>query len=94
MFQNPRYLTKGIEVAVPIVVQQLLWQCIDAMPEPKDYLQVFELGAINGMQRICHKSEQPSYRMEYLLPTPEPITAKIYVIDDNTHSTMLLAEEY
>ena len=40
-------------------------------------------------------SEQPEYRMEYLLPTiSNPVTAKVYVIDDGDHSTMLLAEEY
>ncbi len=33
--------------------------------------------------------------MEYLFPAiAKPITAKVYVIDDGDHSTMLLAEEY
>ena len=29
-----------------------------------------------------------------LLPYPYPVNAKVYVIDDDTHCTMLLAEEY
>jgi hypothetical protein len=32
--------------------------------------------------------------MQYLIPVQSPVTAKLYIIDDNTHSTMLLAEEY
>ena len=38
--------------------------------------------------------EVPEYRMEYLLPSDSPINEKIYVIDDGTHSTMLLSSEY
>ena len=69
--------------------------CIDEMPQERDHFQVFNLEIINDIQRIHHFSEQPAYSMEYLLPTIEnPITAKIYVIDDGEHSTMLLAEEY
>lgn len=32
--------------------------------------------------------------MEYLIMTDNPVTAKIYVIDSEEYSTMLLAEEY
>lgn len=46
------------------------------------------------MQRISHTSEQPEYKMEYLIPSDIPITAKLYVIDSIDYSTMLLAEEY
>lgn len=94
MFQNPRYLTNGIDATVPLAIQHFLWQCIDSMPEPCDYLQVFDLSPHEGMQCICHTSEQPEYRKVYLFPTDHPITAKIYVIDSETYSTMLLAEEY
>ena len=60
----------------------------------KDYLQVFCLSADGENQRIIHEQEQPEYRKEYLFPSENPVTAKVYVIDDKTHSTMLLAEEY
>ncbi|MEE1536551.1 MAG: DUF960 family protein, partial [Ruminococcus sp.] len=36
----------------------------------------------------------PEYSKEYQISTEKPITAKVYVIDDIDHSTMLLAEEY
>ncbi|MDE6848681.1 MAG: DUF960 domain-containing protein, partial [Ruminococcus sp.] len=38
--------------------------------------------------------EQPPFRREYLIPSDNPITQKVYIIDSDTYSTMLLAEEY
>ena len=38
--------------------------------------------------------EQPPYRYELDVPCDDAINAKVFVIDDLTHSTMLLAEEY
>ncbi|MBP5362365.1 MAG: hypothetical protein J6Y71_04985 [Ruminococcus sp.] len=32
--------------------------------------------------------------MEYMFVSDEPITEKVYAIDDGDHSTMLLASEY
>ena len=95
MFSNQRYLTCGVYSEIPIELQLFMWECIDRLPENRDYFQVFKLENINDIQRITHFSEQPEYRMEYLLPTiSNPVTAKVYVIDDGDHSTMLLAEEY
>ncbi|MGN0679813.1 MAG: DUF960 family protein, partial [Oscillospiraceae bacterium] len=72
-----------------------LWGLIDSMEvAEKDYLQVFLLSDENGKQKIIHEQEQPEYRKEYLFPSDTPITAKIFVIDDETHTTMLLSEEY
>ena len=36
-----RYLTRGVDAEIPIELQVLMWQAVDQMPEPKDYLQVF-----------------------------------------------------
>ena len=94
MFNNNRYLTRGVQAEIPLELQLFMWECIDNLPEPKDYLQVFSLEAFGEMQRITHTSEEPEYKMEYLIPSESPITAKIFVIDDGDHSTMLLAEEY
>lgn len=38
--------------------------------------------------------EQPPYEKEYILLTDEVVTEKVFVIDDETHHTFLLAEEY
>ena len=93
MFDNQRYLTKGVNESIPFEIQLFLWECIDRMPEPKDYFQIFELNDIGGMQHIVHKSEQPEYCMNYFIPVLKGITAKVYVIDSE-YSTMLLTEEY
>ena len=94
LFQNPHYLTRGVDAEIPLELQLFLWNCIDRLPEERDYFQVFKLEALGEMQRISHTSEQPEYHMEYIIPTAKPITAKLYVIDSIDYSTMLLAEEY
>ena len=94
MFKNSRYLTKGVQTEIPLELQFFMWNCIDQLPEERDYLQVFNLEPFGEMQRIMHTSENPEYKMEYLIPSEVPITAKVYVIDDGDHSTMLLVNEY
>ena len=94
MFSGDKYLTRGIQSDIPIELQIFMWRCIDSMPEPKDYLQVFRLSSSDGKQKIIHEQEQPEYKKEYTLNVETPITTKVYVIDDGDHSTMLLAEEY
>ena len=94
MFNNPRYLTAGVSATIPEYLQLFMWQCIDRLPDERDYLQVFRLEPFGGMQQIRHISEQPEHQMLYMLPADDPITAKIYVVDSDDYSTMLLAEEY
>ncbi len=94
MFNNQRYLTKGVQAEISLALQIFMWGCIDKLPEERDYFQVFRLENSGGLQKIIHFSEQPEYRMEYLIPTDNPITTKVYIIDSDKYSTMLLAEEY
>lgn len=97
MFQKekPRYLTKGVGKTISLVLQVFLWEAVDKMPEPKDYLQVFQLSEKNGLQIIHHTSEQPHFKRTYVLSVCEKaITAKVYLIDDGEQCTMLLADEY
>ena len=90
-----RYLTKGVDSEIPLDIQLFLWNAIDKMPEPKDYFQVFKLTIENGLQIIKHSSEQPEFNITYFLTAvSKTVTAKIYIIDDGDHCTMLLAEEY
>ena len=92
---QPRYLTRGVDAEIPLDIQAFLWNAIDNMPENRDYLQVFKLSVVNGLQVIHHTSEQPEFDMTYILTeTDNPVTAKIYVIDSVEYATMLLAEEY
>ena len=95
MFQNNRYLTRGVAEKIPLELQLFMWNALAAIPESKDYFQIFRLSVLNGNQCIEHEQEQPPFKREDLLPTIEtPITEKVYIIDDGDHSTMLLAEEY
>lgn len=94
MFNNQRYLTRGVQSEVPIELQLFMWSCIDGLPEERDYFQVFKMESLNGIQKITHFSEQPEYHKEYIIPIDTPITTKVYIIDSDDYSTMLLAEEY
>lgn len=93
MFNNQRYITRGIDAEIPLWLQIFMWEAVSFIPEP-DYLQIFKLEPFGMMQRITHEQEQPLFRREYLIPTYKPITAKVCIIDSDTYSTMLLASEY
>ena len=94
IFNNKKYITNGIDEKVPSLLQAIMWELINQMPVDKDYLQVFSLSIDNGRQRIKHSQEVPEYTREYVFNTGMPICDKVFVIDDETHSTMLLANEY
>lgn len=95
MFQNDKYLTRGVSQTIPNWLVILLWHLIATMQtESKDYLQVFRLQKTGQGQRITHTQEQPLYQRELFVPCVDAVNAKLFVIDDGTHSTMLLAEEY
>lgn len=95
MFRNSKYLTRGVQCSLPDWLVLLLWNLIDRIPDgQRDYLQVFRLSRTSAGQHIAHSQEQPPYSYEIDVPCDDAITAKIFVIDDQTHSTMLLAEEY
>ena len=90
-----RYLTRGVAAEIPLQLQVFLWEAVDRMPELKDYLQVFNLSGEIGVHVIHHTSEETEYDMTYILQIAgEAVTAKVYLIDDGEHCTMLLAEEY
>ena len=97
-----RYKTCGVVHEIPIEMQLILWEMIDTLKtkiETLDYLQVFELKTKyeddgQKKQSIRHFQEQPPYETVIVLEYEAPLDQKIYVIDDQTHSTMLLAQEY
>lgn len=95
MFNNPKFLTRGIESGIPSWLVRLMWHMVLTMEaEAKDYLQVFRLTKTPTGQHIIHTQEQPLYRYELDVPCTDAVDEKVYVIDDGTHSTMLLASEY
>ena len=94
MFKNKLFISSGVSRRIPPILQLIMWNLICKMPVDKDYLQVFSLSCAGGRQKIIHTQEIPEYSKEYVFITDKPITTKIFVIDDKTHSTMLLANEY
>ena len=65
MFQNKRFLTRGVQAEIPIELQLFLWHCIDNLPEERDYFQVFKLDVANGKQNLI-----------LLFNSPTPATAQ------------------
>ena len=49
MLLNNRYLTCGDDSTIPLELQLFLWDCVDRLSEPKDYLQVFELKPVGNL---------------------------------------------
>ena len=100
MFNRDKYITRGIQMEVPAWMQEFMWQSINKMDVvTKDYLQVFRLTQSDqsgrAVQKVVHSQEVPLYKKEYFFPgAADIIETKIFVIDDSTHCTMLLAEEY
>ncbi len=97
-----RYLTRGIVREVPTELQLFLWVVLEREKSrhEMDYLQVFKLRVDEEKTlHIDHCQEQPKHERTYSLAMvgsdmPEVNGKKIYVIDDGTYVTMLLAEEY
>ena len=71
-----------------------MWEMIQDLPADKDYLQVFSLSEKDGKQRIIHTQEEPEYEKEYVLNITPITTGKVFVIDDNTHSSQILYQRY
>ena len=96
MFRGKRFVTSGIAEKVPLLLQVIMWDMIDTMDEPKDYLQVFDLSEEERKTEDCSFTGTTGIsKKECLFETGTPfLCAKIFVIDDVTHSTMLFNYEY
>lgn len=95
MFDNMRLVTHGANETLSPALQHFLWYLVENMEvREKDYLQVFELYEKDGVLTVHHSQECPPYSQTHALPGFDLVSVKIYVIDDQTHSTMLLASEY
>lgn len=92
-----RYLTRGVNEQIPLHIQLFCWECYERVKATGDYdyLQVFELKQIEKeIQQIEHRQEVPKYHQVYQLRSIHPIEHKIFIIDEEEYTTMLLAEEY
>ena len=60
MFNNQKFLTRGIESEIPAWLVHLMWHMVLTMEvKEKDYLQVFKLTKTLTSQHIVHEQEQP-----------------------------------
>lgn len=98
MFNNPRYITRGVQSEISMELQMTLWNMVSSVPCEKDYLQVFKLSSDvkdgKKIQIICQSQEVPPYEKTISFYCEEPVTAKLFCIDSEEYSTLLLAEEY
>ena len=80
---------------IPKLLQIIMWELINNLPVgSRDYLQVFLLSPDIKGQRIIHTQENPDYKKEYVFNLNTAVVGKVFVIDDGTHSTMLMNYEY
>jgi len=100
-FNGARYMTNGINSQLSLELQLILWGMIAENIKKglkMDYLQVFDLKLIHidgvRMQEITHRQEQPKRQNTFAFESDKPINAKIFVIDDIDHVTMLFNHEY
>lgn len=96
LFQNDRYVTEGIKDKLYPLHQLLLWNFIDEMDvEQKYYFQSFNITGGVQVVEIEHIQDTPPYRAVHRLKTGILIeNIKVYVIDDEERTTMLLSNEY
>lgn len=102
LFNGSKYITQGIDIHIPLHVQLAIWQFIAKRAKEQkplmDYLQVFNLtpGSHNGkpVQKIECTQEQPNHKEILRVDSGFTVNEKIFVIDDVSHSTMMLAREY
>ena len=95
IFNNPKFITSGVANTIPELLQIIMWELINNLPvDSRDYLQVFSLSPDIKGQRIIHNQENPNYKKEYVFNIDTNVIGKVFVIDDGTHSTMLMNYEY
>ena len=95
MFNNSRYITKGINEELSLSIQILLWSLVDSLLIEKDYLQIFNIKVIRGnLLEITHSQEKPPYKRTIQAVGNIDRDMKVYIIDSQEYSTLLLSEEY
>lgn len=101
MFANKekRYMTRMIAEDVHVEIQKILWDLIDEQRKNDlelDYLQVFELIAMQGKQHVIHRQEVPerSVRRVFKLKYTTPINQTIWCIDSDEYQMMLFPSDY
>lgn len=99
MFDNNRYITRGIQSEIPSFLQVLIWQIIDELKEKKqkiDYLQIFKVRISSHYLCIEQSSSCPKYTKTYEFGVVDVVNIQewtIWVMDDGVQSLMMFPEE-
>lgn len=95
MYDNPRYISKGVRREIPRFIQNILWYHIDLIADKsKNPFSVFKLYGEDGKLKIVRLQEEPTEKVELVIESTEIVCAKVFVLDSNGCTTMALAEEY
>lgn len=52
-----KFITKGVMENIDPLLQIFMWELVEKLPYPKDYLQVFELAKEKEKLKITHSQE-------------------------------------
>ena len=66
MFDNQRYLTRGVNETIPFELQAFMWDCIDRLPKDgADYFQrEFDEKRIEKAAKICYNENNDRLRKQ------------------------------
>jgi len=97
--KEKRYMTRMIAEVVHVEIQKILWDLIDEQRKNNlelNYLQVFELIAMQGKQHVIYRQEVPerSVRRVFKLKYTTPINQTIWCIDSDEYQMMLFPSDY
>jgi len=99
---DKQYSTQEVAETLGLDIQMILWSMIDKWKREGvtvDYLQVYELSVECACgevyQKIYHHQEIPKKNEVFYYKNIEnPITAKIFIIDEDGSGVILFAHEY
>lgn len=91
------YVTSGVKESIhPIIISEMIESIFRIKNSMEvDYLQIFNIVNEQGKIRIKHFQEVPEFEEEFIIKgIPNEFEGTVYIIDDLTHSTVLLSDEY
>ena len=101
-----RYITRGIDNNLPIILQQQLWKLVAQREneqskelEAIDYFHIFQFNMHNNQLYIKHQQERPAYVKTHKANVKQSIDInKVYIIKEDdvdlSYYIMLLPNEY
>ena len=90
-----RYITRGIQLTLPVELVMLIWQWLDEkMPVEKDYLQVINIAKGASGTEVTISQEVPEYERKYVVSIELQEDYKLFCVEEADYQTLMLADEY